>query len=124
MKKTKNYYRKITESLPHPSALSPHLLGYFTLASGLLAVALVVYMCFLFLKLLEVKEQRLQARDSLSYWENVVARHPNFTDGYYNAGFYSYVIGDRVKAIKYIDGAIALDPGFEKALELEKLIRK
>jgi tetratricopeptide (TPR) repeat protein len=123
-KKSKDYYRKITESLPQGSDLVPHFLGYLTLFMALMAVLLTTYISLLALNLLEVKEQKTKATDNLAYWESVVRTHPNFTDGYYNAGFYSYILGDKGKAIGYVTKALKLDPNFEEAKELEKIIRK
>jgi tetratricopeptide (TPR) repeat protein len=124
VKKKQNYYRRITESLPQASDLAPHIVGYLTVYMAVMALLLTAYLFFLSLKFFEVSERKLQAKDNLSYWESVVKVHPNFTDGYYNAGFYSFVLGDKAKALEYLDEALSLDPGFEKARELEELIRR
>jgi hypothetical protein len=72
MKKTKKYYRKITESLPQPKELAPHFLTYLILMTVISAVLLVAYLSFLGLKFAQANENRLQAEDSLSYWEDVI----------------------------------------------------
>jgi hypothetical protein len=89
----------------------------------LMSLLLTLYLFFAFLELEEIKAKNLQIKDSRAYWESVVKKHPNSTDGYYNAAFYSYLSGDSGEALRYLEQAVTLDPGFENAKELEKLIR-
>lgn len=81
-------------------------------------------MGLLFLKYLDVKDQRERAVDNLIYWKGVIQAHPNFPDGYYNAGLYSIELGDNQNAESFLHHAVVLDPSFEKARELEKSIER
>ena len=133
MKKTKDYYRKITERFPQAlkkgvkknlkaGAIVPHLNNYLTAFFGLLSISLLLIFGLYLLKYFEAQEARSRAADTLSYWEDVIRTHPNFPDGYYNAGYYSSIMGENQKAVDLLEKAIALDPSFDKAKSLEKAI--
>lgn len=63
---------------------------------------------------------RVEASKTLNYWEDVVRKHPNFPDGFYNAAVYAAKVRETEKALIYLDKAIRLDPTFTKAMELKK----
>lgn len=68
------------------------------------------------------KKQTLQ---SLQYWKNVVEKHPNYPDAYFEAALYSYEIGDMQNAFIFLNNALLLNPHFKEAQDLkEKLSRK
>ena len=133
MKKVTTYYRRITERFPQtlkkglkksvkPGALIPHLSNYLTAFFGVLSVSLLLILGLYLLKYFAAQEARSRAIDTLSYWEDVIRTHPNFPDGYYNAGYYSSIMGENKRAVELLDKAIALDPSFDKAKLLEKVI--
>ena len=118
--KDKSYYRRITEGLPQGSYFARFTI--FILVS--LSVILVFYLGFSYLQYAQINENRKRIVDSLLYWENVVGEHPNLTDGYYNAAVFAAELGDKGKAIKYLDKAIELDPSFDKAKLLQQQLTK
>lgn len=135
---TKRDPRKITESLPRPeklikkpakltsesqvvevqNRLRDHLLDYFTIYLTLLFIILLVVLGFVFVKYGDSADNKRRVEDNYSYWADVVKAHPNITDAYYNAGLYAAQLGNRQKAIEYLDKALKLDPNFVKAQEL------
>ncbi len=134
-KRIASYYRKITERLPQGikkwfkknikiKQIRLELLQYFILVLVLMLAVLIFTMGLLFLKYLDVKDQRERAVDNLIYWKGVIQAHPNFPDGYYNAGLYSIELGDNQNAESFLHHAVVLDPSFEKARELEKSIER
>lgn len=135
MKIVKGYYRKITEALPQGikksakegihsvrKTATSHLGRYLVLFLVLLSAMLTLIIVQLYADYRRAVEERQKAIDSLSYWEEIVTSHPNFTDAYYNAGIYAAKLGDRQKAYDYLKRAINLDPEFEEAKELEEKI--
>lgn len=135
--KSETYYRKITESFPQgilkevraaiKQALKKENLKFQALHFSLLF--LVVLFIFLLIQSVLSYFQYVQATDKreeissgLTYWEKVVRDNPAAPDAYYQAGFYSAELFENKKAQKYLQKAIELDPSFEEAIELEKII--
>ncbi len=75
-----------------------------------------------YLNFIEITQARKRVEDNFSYWQGVVKKNPNFTQGYYNAGLYASELGDYKSAVNFLDQAIRLDPTFKKAILLEKEI--
>lgn len=123
------FSRRITEALPQGflkglkrKELAPHLLNYLTLFLIILSAFLLFFLGMVYLSYTEAQQERRMAQDNLSYWQDVVKKHPNFTDGYYNAGLYAAELKDYKTSVEFLDRAIALDPQFKKAIDLEKRI--
>jgi len=132
-KEVEVYYRKITERLPQgvkksakkhikPKEIAPHVGRYFVIVLTLALVILAIILIAYYFKYLDVQERRRQARDNFFYWEAVVKANPNFPDGYYNAAIYSIELREYQKAEDNLNKAIALDPSFTRAKELERKI--
>ena len=124
------YYRKITESLPQPlfnGKVIKENLKFFSIHYVLLFLA-VCFILSLFLAiisytaLVEARELRTETQDNFSYWEEVAKKNPNSPDAFFEAGSFALKLGDKKTAIKYLDKALELDPGFEKAKELSQRI--
>lgn len=72
----------------------------------------------------EVKKARVEAQEKVTYWDSVTKEHPDFPDAYYQAAWYDYILGEKQKAYEFLNKALSLDPGFNKAQELkEKMLR-
>lgn len=70
----------------------------------------------------ELDFQRKVLASELKTWESVVQNFPNFKDAYFELAVISYRLGDLEKAREYIKKALYLDPNFEKARDLERLL--
>ncbi|RJQ28096.1 hypothetical protein C4577_00075 [Candidatus Parcubacteria bacterium] len=66
--------------------------------------------------------QREHVRDKFEYWQNVVDKHSNYVDAYYQVSYFALKLGQKGKALEYVDRALVLDPGFGEAEELRKVI--
>lgn len=137
---TKKNPRKITEPLPRPekptkktqqpppqesvsevtSRLRDHLIDYFIIYLAILFAVLLIVLGFVFVMYGKSRDVKLRVEDNYSYWADVVRTHPNVTDAYYNAALYAAQLGNRQKAVEYLNGAIKLDPSFSKAIEFKK----
>ena len=130
MKKA-SYSRIITESLPQAfknavewKNAKTHILGYSIVFLTVSFVVLAVYAAFLYSDYLNAKEQWLKTSDNLAYWEEVAVKQENSPDAYFEAALYAAKLGNNQKALLYIDKALELDPGFEKARELSQQLTK
>jgi len=56
-------------------------------------------------------------------WEKIVEEKPNYRDGYLQLAVLYYKIYENGKAKEYLNKALEIDPNFEPALELQKIIR-
>lgn len=111
----KDYYRRITESLPQRKYFT-ELFLLFLITSFIFSFIFVV---FAYVTITEAKAARKEALDNFTYWREVAEKHPNSPDAFYEAGYYAAILRDKETALKYIEDAIRLDPDFKRATELK-----
>ncbi len=58
----------------------------------------------------------------ISAWEKIVAEKPNYRDGYLQLAVLHYKIYENTKAKEYLQKALELDPNYEPAKELQKIL--
>jgi tetratricopeptide (TPR) repeat protein len=58
----------------------------------------------------------------IHFWEKIVAEKTDYRDGYLQLAILNYKIWQNEKAQEYLKKALIVDPNFEPALELEKII--
>lgn len=137
-----SYYRRITETLPQgfkkfiktlekqvrpglrKENLRYHLTHFSIMFMIILFIFLVYYAILSYIQLVATQEDHGRAISSLSYWEEIVEKHPNFPDGYYNAALYAAMLGEREKATELLERALVLDPTFNDAKKLEEEINE
>lgn len=124
----KNYYRKITVSLPQtlskkrPSkaVVKKYYMQYYLYFLVVLAILLGTFIILQYINLEEVKSKRGRVVEDLSYWEAVAAKHPNSPDAFYNTALDAVKLGDKIKAAEMLESALKLDPSFDKAKLLKE----
>lgn len=138
----KDYYRKITVSLPQNFSksfkkfnkvvdlalsrnnLRQHGFNFLLLFLILLFIFSLISAILLYYSYGELSKKYGETVNSLDYWEKVVMDYPAFPDGYYNAAIFAGILGEKQKALGYLDKALKLDPDFEDAKELERAIAR
>ena len=136
MAEIKNYYRKITELLQirfklfiknlekdflsamKKENIKLQFANFTILFLIMLFIFLLIYGALSYLDFLKITEERKSAENSLSYWEEIIGKHPNVPDSYYNAAIYAVSLKQKSKAIDYVGKALRLDSDFKEALEL------
>ena len=131
-----DYYRKITVSLPQSFSkgfkrfnkvldlalsrdnLRHHGFNFLLLFLVLLFIFSLISAMLLYYSYGELRKNHRETVNSLDYWEKVVMNYPAFPDGYYNAAIFAGMLGEKQKALNYLDKALKLDPDFEDAKEL------
>lgn len=58
----------------------------------------------------------------ISAWEKIIEEKPNYRDGYLQLAYFHYLLYENEKAQDYLGKAVELDPNYELARELEKII--
>ncbi|PIT89024.1 MAG: hypothetical protein COU27_02560 [Candidatus Levybacteria bacterium CG10_big_fil_rev_8_21_14_0_10_36_7] len=130
-----NYYRKITALLPrvkksidkiklgfNKKMVKKNLLIFFLFFLFLTSIFLAYCSFEIYQLYNRVDADYKKGINSLSYWEAVVEKHPNYTDAYYKLALEAFKIKKFDKAAEYLDKALFLDPNFEKAKDLKALI--
>lgn len=135
---TKQYSRKITESLPQALTKSENGSSFFTKKSlaakssvksmleheftlftliflGICFIFLATVATFLALNYQNVASEHLAAENNYLYWNEVAKKQGNSPDAYYQAGIYAYELGKNKDAYDLLQKALDLDPGFKKA---------
>ena len=118
MAKIKIFYRRITESLPQ----RVYFTNFFFLFLCVLLILSVILAGIVYIAQIGAKEARAQITDNFNYWRGIAEKHPNSPDAFFEAGFYAAELGDKSKAQKFLDEALRLDPSFERAKALEKIL--
>jgi len=62
-------------------------------------------------------------RRLISVWEKIVAEKPNYRDGYLQLAILHYKVFENEKAKEYLGKALDIDPNFEPAREMEKILK-
>lgn len=137
-----NYYRKITVGLPQSFSkgykrlnkvldpalsqdnLRQHGFNFLLLFLVLLFIFSLISAILLHYSYGELRKNYGETVNKLDYWEKVVMDYPAFPDGYYNAAIFAGILGEKQKALNYLDKALKLDPDFEDAKELEEAIAR
>jgi tetratricopeptide (TPR) repeat protein len=71
---------------------------------------------------LEIKRQKIQQQ--ISFWQENIRKYPDYRDGYFQLALLEYQLGDIQSAQSYLNKVESLDPNFQEAYQLEKLLQK
>lgn len=81
-----------------------------------------------FQKNLKVKQNIDSKRENitrnLNFWEDFISKHRNFPDAYFQASILEYKLGNTLKAKKYAERGLSLDPNSKDGIKIEKLLDK
>ena len=72
----------------------------------------------------DLEKARAGIQKELVFWEKVVEKHTDYRDAFMNVSLLQYQLGDMDGAKKSLEKALALDPNFAKARELQKILAK
>lgn len=86
----------------------------------ILFIFLVYFVILTYFQFLYAGDNHNRVVAEFDYWEDVVKRHPNFPDAYYNAALYAGMLNQKERSAALLDRALTLDPDFKEAMELEQ----
>lgn len=69
-----------------------------------------------------VLEQQKVLKEIL-YWQSIAEKHKGYRDAYFRLAVLEYQIGGKEKAKQYLRKTLELDPNFDHARELEKILK-
>lgn len=112
----KHTERVIASILQSKEQLKKIIATYFVVTCGLFLFLLF----FVWQDYQGVLTTRRNELKLLEYWEVVLLSHPNYPDAYYQSSLHAARVGDKQKALEYINKALDLDPYFQRAEDLKK----
>lgn len=69
-----------------------------------------------------IKKERIKIAKDIEYWEKTIEKYKDFRDAYFQLAVLEYRLGEFEKAKSYLKRTLELDPNFEEARDLEKLL--
>lgn len=122
-----NIYRRITEKISQIEALlilKSRVL--ILLMISLVLLSLIISSGLDLIKVLNQKQkleqERLKITAEIEYWQQVIGKYKNYRDAYFQLAVLEYKIGEKELSKQYLQKVFELDPNFEVARNLEKLL--
>lgn len=70
----------------------------------------------------EINFQREKIQSEIRLWQDIADKFKNYKEAYYQLAVLEYELGDIEKAKFYISKSLYLDPNFDKAIELKRIL--
>lgn len=129
-KKSPRNYRTITERFKKSIKKNPDFLNKLK-TEGLIILYVLTIFAILFFsfdlfaniqKQREITFQKEKIQSEIKLWENVTSKFKDYKEAYYKLAVLNYELGDIDKAKYYLSKSLYIDPNFEKARELKKIL--
>lgn len=120
-----NIYRIITERTDIKKIL---LVLKQIFLSALIVGLLIFILVFLYIsytnfeKLSKISAEKLDLEAKVKVWEDITKKYPGHKEAYFQTGLIYYRLKNYESAKIYVDKAIFVDPDYEDAKKLKKLI--
>lgn len=69
-----------------------------------------------------IDKERIKIAKEIEYWEKTIEKYKDFRDAYFQLAVLNYQLGNFEKAKSFLQKTLELDPNFEAARDLEKLL--
>lgn len=93
----------------------------------LFSILFLIYSAFFLRDFFLIKQKEKDALGKLygekQHWERVVAKYPDYRDGYYQLAIIEYSLGNKEQAKYYLVKTFEIDANFEEGKELEKILK-
>jgi len=70
----------------------------------------------------KAKERPKKIRQEIEFWQEIIKEKQDYRDAYFQLAVLNYQIYQKGPAVKYLQKTLNLDPNFEPAKKLEKLL--
>jgi len=71
----------------------------------------------------EINFERAKIQSEIKLWEEISQKFQGYKEAYFQLAALEYKLGDFDKAKYYVDKALYLDPNFEKARNLQNILK-
>ena len=75
-----------------------------------------------FVKNQQVQTQRQKLTHEINIWKNFSEKYPNYKEVYFQIAVREYELGDFGKANSYLQKTLLLDPNYNEALKLQRIL--
>lgn len=118
-------YRVITaEFTKHVLKNKKTYLMALLVLEGIFLLSFLTTSLFLFNRYALLEKKRTATLKKLVSWEKEITKYPTYPEVYYNAALYAETVGDRQKALEYVNRSILLNPNFEASKKLQQKLMK
>ncbi len=126
-----NIYRSFTESFKKFKKKNQKVFKIFKFQSivtvYILTIGLVLILSLHLLislqKQKEINFERTKIESEIKLWEKISQKFPEYKDAYFQLAVLNYKLGNIEPAKYYVEKALFIDPNFEKAKNLQKILR-
>ena len=126
-----NIYRSFTESPKRIKKRNQKVFKIFKFQSiatvYILTIGLVLILSLHLLVSLqrqkEINFERTKIESEIKLWEEISQKFPEYKDAYFQLAVLNYKLGNIEPAKYYVEKALFIDPNFEKAKNLQKILR-
>lgn len=70
----------------------------------------------------EISFQRQKLIHEINIWQNFSDKYKNYKEAYFQIAVREYKLGDFVKTNQYLQKALLIDPNYDEAIKLEKVL--
>lgn len=70
----------------------------------------------------QISFQKEKIQSEIRLWQDIADKFKNYKEAYYELAVLEYQLGDIEKSKYYLDKSLFLDPNFDKARELKKIL--
>lgn len=130
-KKSPSIYRRFTDKFrkfdKKRSKLLKKLKLQLVVSIYVITIFLILYFSFdllqNFQRQKEINFQREKIESQIKLWQDISNKFMNYKEAYFKLATLEYELGDADKAKFYLDKALYIDPNFEKARELQNILK-
>ncbi len=70
-----------------------------------------------------VEQKREKIKKEITYWQENARKYPGYRDAYFQLALLEYQLGDAQSAQSYVNKVESIDPNYQEAYTLEKLLK-
>ena len=120
MKRGESYFSSRKKKMVYVGSIVGFFAIYSILLATIVGVGVIVHRDLQMKKITDAKQQVLLQK--MQYWQRVVSTHSDYRDGYFSLAVVAYQLGNTQQAVNYAEKALLLDPNFDDARKLERLL--
>ncbi|HSW88838.1 MAG TPA: hypothetical protein VLG12_06775 [Candidatus Saccharimonadales bacterium] len=115
----------ITSYFPKISRVITERWFLIGLVSGVLLVGIIIIAGNIQANIEERKnleQKRAKIKQEITYWQESARKYPGYRDAYFQLALLEYQLGDAQSSQSYLNKVESIDPNFQEAYKLEKLL--
>jgi|SRR5579859_6674970 len=122
----KAFYEKKTKYSPNISRFITEKWFLLSLLSGVLLGSIIILSVIIHTRGEEkqiLEQKRAIIQKEIIFWQENTRKYPGYRDAYFQLALLEYQLGNSQFSQDYLNKVISLDPNFDKARQLEKILK-